>query len=169
MKKRYISFYCIILMVFCQVLLGAPVGAISDSQRSNIVNRCDTLKDNLRVMQRNDSRARVYLGRYYENILNKFMVPLNMRLVENNLSTNALIDNQNDFVRTRTNFIIDYIEYQKTLESLVATDCRTEPEKFYELLEQARVKRGIVAEDAARLKSLAVDNLELVREMRIRL
>lgn len=172
MKKRYVSFYCIMLVVFCQVLMGlagVEAKAMTDEQRSALVLHCDAIHDSLKVLQRNDSRTRVYLGRYYETILNKLITPLNVRLVENSLSTNALIDNQNNFAKTRTNFIIDYIEYQKDLENLVTLDCRVEPEKFYELLVQTRTKRKIVAEDTKRLRALAASNLELVGEMRKKL
>ena len=146
------------------MLLVARVKAIeiSDEQKDVIVARCDAIKNDLKNLQHRDSRARVYLGRYYENILNKFITPLNVRLVENNLADSGLISNQDNFAKTRTNFIIDYIEYQKVLENLVVTDCREEPAKFYERLENARLKRGIVSKDVSKLRALAEEQINLV-------
>lgn len=132
-----------------------------------IQDRCDAIHEELKVLQRNDSRARVYLGRYYETILNRFITPLNVRLVENNLSSTSFINNQNDFNKARTNFMIDYVEYQKGLEDLVATDCKENPEQFYEKLVDVRTKRATVADDTARLRKLAGRHLDLVKELKV--
>ncbi|MBR2710646.1 hypothetical protein IKF02_03415 [Candidatus Saccharibacteria bacterium] len=148
------------MIVLVASLVALPVFAISDSQEKAIVDHCDSLRDSLKSVQRDDSRARVYLGRYYENILNKFITPLNVRLVENNLSNSELISNQNDFAKTRTNFMIDYVEYQKELEDLVATNCKEEPGLFYEKLVSTRKKRELVAKDADKLRSLALNQID---------
>lgn len=175
MKKIRLSFYYIILFVFLQVLVcltGVVVRAegeetgITDEQRSVIVNHCDTMKDNLKALQRTDSRARVYLGRYYETILSSFITPLNLRLVENNISNTKLLDNQTNFVTQRGNFTNDYIIYQQALEDLVNTNCKTEPEKFYEKLVVARERRAIVNKDVLKLKSLTDEQKKLVEELK---
>ncbi len=164
MKKKQISFYCIILMLFCQYIGGFPgVNAISEEQKTAIVSRCDTIKEDLKIVQHSDSRARVYLGRYYETILNKFITPLNVRLVENNLFNSDLMNNQNVFTDKRAEFMEDFISYQKTLDELVAVDCKNEPEKFYETLMSARKKRKTVAEDVKKLNSLANKQIGLVK------
>ena len=92
-----------------------------------------------------------------------------MRLVENNLSNADLISNQNDFAKTRTNFMIDYVEYQKDLEDLVATNCKESPEVFYEKLVKTREKRGLVAKDAAKLRKLALEQVEDLRVLEAKL
>ena len=120
---------------------------ITSEQKTTIVDHCDTMKDNLKSLQRTDSRARVYLGRYYETILTDFITPLNIRLVENNISDAKLLDNQTNFAAKRSVFNYDYISYQQSLEELVNTNCKTEPEKFYEKLVITREKRKIVKKD----------------------
>ena len=70
--------------------------------------------------------------------------------MENNLSTTAFINNQNSYVTIRQNFVIDFIEYQKALENLVAMDCKTEPVEFYEKLESVRGKRKMVKRSSIR-------------------
>lgn len=157
------------MIVLVASLVALPVFAISDSQEKTIVDHCDSLRDSLKSVQRDDSRARVYLGRYYENILNKFITPLNVRLVENNLSNSELISNQNDFAKTRTNFMIDYVEYQRELEDLVATNCKEEPESFYEKLVSTRKKRELVAKDADKLRSLALNQIDDLKVLESRL
>lgn len=169
MKKKYISFHYIILFMFLQVLgclTGVNVHAeITPEQKDVIVNHCDTIKDNLKTLQRTDSRARVYLGRYYETILTNFIMPLNLRLVENNISNPLLIENQTNFAVRRTNFINDYITYQQALEDLVNTNCKAEPEKFYEKLVTAREKRKTVNKDVTKLKNLTTEQRRLVEEL----
>ena len=139
---------------------------ITTEQRSTIVDHCDAMKDSVKSLQRTDSRARVYLGRYYETILTSFMTPLNVRLVENNISNTKLLDNQTNFAARRTRFVNNYITYQQALEDLVNTNCKTEPEKFYEKLVVAREKREIVNHDAQRLKEMAETQVKLVEELK---
>ena len=144
------------------VLMSMPAGAISAAQKDAIVSHCETIREELRDLQHADSRARVYLGRHYETILTKFITPLNVRLTENMLSTDSFVNNQNGFVKARTTFTIDFIAYQKGLEELVAMNCKTEPEKFYEKLLTVREKRQIVASDTVRIKKLISEQMTLV-------
>ena len=175
MMKRYLSFYYVILFVFLQVFgcfVGIQVHAegeevqITNEQRSVIMDHCDTIKDNLKSLQRTDSRARVYLGRYYETILTNFITPLNLRLVENNISNTKLLENQTNFVAKRTDFTNDYIIYQQALEELVNVDCKAEPEKFYEKLLVAREKRKIVNKDVSKLRAFTSEQQKLVEGLK---
>ena len=158
-----------ILVAFVGIFVVATTSVkaieLSDEQEEAIVTHCDTIKENLKNLQHRDSRARVYLGRHYEIILNKFITPLNVRMVENNLIDDDLINSQTIFSKTRTNFIIDYIEYQKVLENLVSMDCKNEPAKFYGKLEEARLKRSVVSKDVVKLRTLAGEQIELVNAL----
>ena len=170
MKKKRISLYYITLMVFCQLCLGfTPVAAISEAQKNAIFDHCEAIVDNLKDLQRSDSRARVYLGRYYETVLTKFIMPLNLRLVENNLPGTELINNQNDFNKTRADFVANYVEYQRSLEELVAFDCKAEPEGFYKKLVEVREKRAVVAGETTRLRKLAGEQMNLVKTLEAKL
>ncbi|MBQ3293373.1 hypothetical protein IJG93_03710 [Candidatus Saccharibacteria bacterium] len=139
---------------------------ITAEQKTTIVDHCDAMKDSLKSLQRTDSRARVYLGRYYETILSNFITPLNIRLVENNISNTKLLDNQTNFAARRTNFNDDYISYQQSLEELVNINCKSEPEKFYEKLLVTREKRKIVKKDVSKMRGLTDEQKKLVEELR---
>lgn len=176
MKKKCISSYYIIFFVFLQVsviLTGVRVWAegeqteslITAEQKTVIVDHCDAMKDSLKSLQRTDSRARVYLGRYYETILTNFITPLNIRLVENNVSDSKLLDNQTNFATRRTDFNNDYISYQQSLEELVNVDCKVEPEKFYEKLVTTREKRKIVKKDVTKMRELTDEQKKLVEAL----
>ncbi len=165
MKKR-MRFLMIVIVSFVWFGFARPVLAISESQKTAIVENCEVIRENLKTVQHQDSRTRVYLGRYYETILSKYITPLNVRLVENTMINSDLMDNQDSFSRTRNSFIIDFIEYQKGLEDLVATDCRVEPEIFYNKLVKVRERRKVVESDTVVLKELIMTQLNLVKGLR---
>ena len=146
--------------------MAVPVGAITKEQESAISTNCDEIREQLRAVQKNDARARVYLGGRYETILSKFIVPLNVRLVENNLSNADLVENQNDFAETKAIFNNDYINYQQGLEELVLMDCKSEPAAFYEKLEKVRQKRKIVEQDVLKMRTLVSQHTQMVMELR---
>ena len=171
MKKKALSFYCITLMLFCQILLCCDAaGALSENGSSAISDNCDQVKTLLRNVQHSDSRTRVYIGGYYEKFLSKFIKPLNLRLVNNNVEpsdvTNNLISNQNSFATAQINFKDDFIEYQKSLEELINSDCKSHPQDFYNLLVTVREKRQTMVSDIAKATELIQKHVELVRQLK---
>lgn len=165
MKKKSISFYYITLLMFLQVF--APnVMAITEVQSAAIVKNCDTIKDNLKKVQKEDARIRVYLGGYYETILSKFIMPLNVRLVENNLSSAGLVENQNKFAASKVVFANDFVTYQQKLEELVGMDCKQKPEEFYDSLVVVRQKRRIMVQDVLKMRALISEHLRLVEGLK---
>ena len=161
--KRFLMAFGIVM----GLSLGAvPVSAISEEQANAIHDRCDSIRSSLKSVQRVDSRTRVYLGGYYETILSDFVIPLNVRLVENSLAEVALTENQNNFATTKKAFNDDYISYQQGLEELVLMDCKTEMDKFYNKLEKVRQKRKIVEQDALRMGSLISEHVKLANRLK---
>lgn len=142
------------------------VYAISKSQENAISSHCEEIKENLKNLQKTDARARVYLGGYYESILTKFITPLNVRLVENNLSNAELVENQNNFADAKTLFSNDFISYQQNLEELVGTNCVDEPGNFYEKLVKVRQKRKIVEQDVLKLRGLISTHVKFVNQLK---
>lgn len=179
MRKLGKSIYCITFMLFCQValLFGAimtPVHAedaapasetepapLSDTRKNAIIGNCTAIHDSLLKLQKDDSHARVYLGGRYEKIISRFVTPLNTRLVENSLSTPEMVKNQNDLTKAKATFVSDFIDYQRKLETLVNTDCKTDPEKFYAQLLEVRSSRQTVSKDNAKVRSLISDHTKL--------
>ncbi|MBR2993777.1 hypothetical protein IKF43_00040 [Candidatus Saccharibacteria bacterium] len=167
MKKKSLIFYFIMLMLICQ---GVPwASAITEGQSAAIVDHCDTIREDLKKVQKEDARVRVYLGGYYETILTKFVTPLNVRLVENNLSSADLVENQNDFAAAKALFVNDFVTYQQGLEELVGMDCKKEPEKFYDNLRVVRQKRKVMTQDVLKIRSLTSAHIRLVEGLKGRL
>lgn len=146
--------------------LTLPALAISDVQKTSVADNCSAIKDNLKKVQKLDAKARVFLGGHYEAILNKYLTPLNVRLVENNISNVGLIENQNNFGKTKALFASDFINYQQGLEELIAMDCKNNPEGFYDKLVKVRQKRKVVEQDILKMRQMLSEQANLVKEMR---
>lgn len=161
MKK--IAFVVLVTLVS---FLSLPVMAISETQKDAVTRNCNAIRVKLKNLQKTDAKARVYLGGHYENVLSKYITPLNLRLVENNVSNVGLIENQNSFANTKNLFASDFINYQQDLEELITLDCKNNPEEFYDKLTIVRKKREIVEQDILRMKKLMSEQMNLVRETR---
>ena len=134
-----------------------PVAAISKTQETAISDHCSAIKEDLKNVQRADARARVYIGGRYETLLTDFVTPMNVWLVEKNMSRADLIESQNAIAEAKVNFVNDYVDYQQGLEQLVAMDCKTEPGRFYDKLVRVRQKRRKVEQDMQKM-SKALDD-----------
>lgn len=169
----------VLVCALCFCMAGGFVlnGVYADETQSEIpeeklklvADNCDSIKTNLRGIQKSDARARVYLGAYYEKILTKYMTALNVKLVENNTPNTDLIESQNKYAAAKTNFVEDYIVYQKMLEELLTVDCKSEPKKFYEDLVSVRKKQSVIVKDAAKLSNLLTEHKELVKKLEAKL
>ena len=162
MRKTIIVFIVMVL-AFLPVY---NVMAISEGQSNLIKNKCDSIQEDLKQLQVDDSRVRVYLGALYERVLTKYIVPLNVRLVENSISDVDFIENQNNFVAAKIAFVDDFVNYQRSLEELTLIDCKKNTESFYQKLTVVREKRAIMAKDVAKLSGLMTKQKSLVLSLR---
>ena len=169
MKKNRFCLYYIIFLMICLVGVVPGAMAIGEAQEMAIRDHCTAIKDDLKKVQKSDARTRVYLGGKYETILNKYVVPLNLRMVENNLPTTGLIESQNKIASAKTKFTDDYVSYQQKLEELVSMDCKAEPKEFYEKLEKVRQKRKTVEQDVEKLNGMLAEYMNQVSELKERL
>lgn len=157
-----------LILICCMVigLMSFPAMAISATQKSSISNNCEKIKDNLRNVQKLDSRTRVFFGSHYETILSKFVKPLNLRLVENDMSNSNLIDNQIELAAAKEKYSADFVSYQQDLEDLISMDCAAEPNEFYEKLVTVRTKRAKMVSDLSKMKDLTMKNTQLVTKLK---
>ncbi len=168
MKTKHILAICFLITG----LLSAPVFAEttevkpSSAQAVAIKENCATIRQNLKNLQHTDSRARTYFGAIYETFASKYLKPLNLRLINNDLSSPELSKLQTTFATTRTDFSNDFIDYSKSLEELIVTDCRLEPETFYQRLVKTRTKRSAVAKDVKALNKLLVESVKSVEKLK---
>lgn len=126
---------------------------LTDEQSATLSASCGAIRENLKNLQRIDARTRTFFGSIYETVASKYLKPLNLRLVNNDLSNPDLFALQTSLATARIDFSDDYIQYSKSLEDLIAIDCRLEPAKFYKKLLDTREKRATVSADVKILNS----------------
>lgn len=139
---------------------------LSQEKSSAISNSCSSIRQSLKNLQRADSHARTYFGAIYETVFSKYLKPLNLRLVNNDLSNPDLSNLQTSFAAKRTTFSEDFITYSKSLEELIAIDCRLDPDSFYQKLLETREKRAKVASDVKNLNQLMTDSVKLTEKLK---
>lgn len=159
----------IILALLIAVSFSCPVAAISDEQSNAIVQNCNQIKQSLTKLQHADSRTRTYLGSAYEAISGRFITPLNLRLIRNNIPSAELFRIQNEFAAAQADFRNKYVDYMRELESLIAFDCKTHPEDFYNLLTSVRNKREELRSATKKISDLADQQYKAVAELRVTL
>ncbi len=131
---------------------------LSEAQRGAISQNCATIKQSLRNLQKADIRTRTYLGSTYETVFNDFILPLNRRLLENNIVPFSGI--QSDFSTEQAAFRSAYTTYMRSLETLIATDCQTKPDAFYDQLLKVRAERADLRLATERLNDLTSEQYQ---------
>lgn len=160
--KRFLTVIAILVMG----LTVLPVSALDDAQKTAISDNCALIKESLKNTQRADARARVFFGGKFETILSKFITPLNVKLVEKNITNLGLIENQSNFAAAKTTFSDNFIKYQQVLEELVGINCENEPDNFYKKLVEVRGYRKKVEQDITKVKKVILENIKLVTELK---
>lgn len=143
--------------------------SLTESKSQAIVQNCSNIKQSLIQLQRADSRTRTYLGSAYEAISGRFITPLNLRLVKNNLPSAELFQIQNEFVAHQNHFRDTYVDYMRELESLIAIDCSAHPQEFYDKLETVRHKRADLHQITQDISKLVDKQYKTVEEIRVQL
>ncbi len=153
--------------IIVSMLFSTPADGLSEQQRGAISQNCSTIKQSLSQLQRVDAKTRNYLGTTYETLANKFIVPLNLRLVKNNRATLPHI--QSDFSLKQSEFRSTYTEYMREMETLIDHDCQKLPDEFYSQLEVVRKKRSDLRKITEELSQLAEEQYASVLDLRQKL
>ena len=167
MKSKALIFSAFLALVLVTPVFAADESAnLSKEQSAKISTNCASIRQDLKNLQRADSRARTYFGAIYETVASKFLKPLNLRLVNNDLTSSELSKLQISLATARTDFHDDFITYSKSLEELIAIDCRLDPEGFYKKLLETREKRTEVADDVKTLNGLLTTSVKHVEKLK---
>ena len=143
----------------------AEESKLSEEKRGLISQNCGTIRQSLKNLQRSDSRARTYFGAIYETVSSEYLTPLNIRLVKDDMSSVSLINAQSKLADLRTKFSDNFINYSKSLEELIAHDCRLDPDGFYDKLVSTRKKREKVAEDMNSINELLISSYKSAEKL----
>ena len=170
MKKTFnfpalVAAIALTAIISASVFHVAPARAVSDEKLDNIRDNCSFIKQSLKRLQNSDKNTRVALGHSYQTILTNFITPLNVRLVKNNSFNSTLADSQTNFVLARDDFNQKYFDYSKDLESLIGSNCQSDPEIFYEKLAETRKKRALVATSTKNLRDALDAHIKEVEKL----
>ena len=145
LKWLFLGLICSALL---SLLVALPAEGLTDLQRGAISQNCGSIQQTTT----------------YETIANHFIVPLNLRLVKNNRPTLASL--QTEYIAAQSIFKTSYTTYMRELEQLIATDCRTAPDDFYDQLVTTRSARSVLSDAALELNGLAEDQYQAVLDLR---
>lgn len=162
------SLCCLLTLIIISVAFSCPVSAIklTPEQSEAVSQNCSNIKQSLSKLEYADLRTRTYLGSAYEAIAGRFITPLNLRLVKNGLPSTELFKIQNDFTSAQAEFRDGYVSYMKEMEVLVAVDCTTNPQGFYDHLEVVRERRKDLQATTKKLLDLALAQYRAVFDLR---
>ena len=144
----------IVLIVNILVVPMAYAEDISEEKEGSISMGCLSIKETLKKLQKQDSRMRIYLGSKYEIVISNFMTNLNLRLIKNNIAAEEFTGLQTTFSSERERFKADFTGYSQSLESLIAIDCQSEAQRFYDQLIDVREKRADIQASYNRLNDV---------------
>ena len=134
------------------------IGAISQN--------CSIIRERLRRIESAGAKSRVYLGTQYESIYSGLMSNFSLRLMRNGIANQDIADQQASFASERERFRNDFIGYSQELQTLIAMDCRNEPEKFYKQLEKTRTKRDDIAKSINRMNEIIAKHRRSIMDIR---
>jgi len=164
MKKFLLTSLAIALSA--ATITSPSYAQISEDQAGLISMTCGSIQLQLKNLQKADSKMRVYLGSKYEIALTNLMTNLNLRLVKNDLPSPDLAQSQTTFSSERDFFRTAFTNYAKSLDTLIASDCRTDPYGFHAKLENTRAKRETVRQSYLRLKDTLINHRAIITDMR---
>jgi len=162
MKKFLISIAVIALASNLTAAPNTSAAEISEEKAGVISMTCGSIQLQLKNLQKADSRVRVFLGSKYEFVLTNLMTNLNLRLIRNDLASPPLAASQSTFSSERDFFKTSFTDYAKSLDTLIAIDCRSNPYNFYNQLEVTRGKREIVRQSYLRLKDVLSEHRAII-------
>ena len=128
--------------------------APTEDQLDTISNSCQTLKQNLKTVQRADSRTRSYLGTVYQTLLTNYITPLNLSLVKHNRPSTTITRLYSDILDARADFADRFTSYSQSFEELLYVDCKSDPTNFYNKLESVRKSRAALNASTKHLRTL---------------
>lgn len=151
----------IIFTAFLLALPTVPVFAeeekLSEEKLGAISQYCETTRQTLKSIQKSDTKVRTSLGPTFERLQTKFITPLNVSLVNQNFSVPEFIAAQAEFANLKSSFNKNFTSYSLSLDELISTDCKNNPESFYEKLKVVRAKRETLYYDIISIKEILED------------
>ncbi|MGV9001420.1 MAG: hypothetical protein ACOH18_00465 [Candidatus Saccharimonadaceae bacterium] len=159
---RRIFFVAILSLLSIGVLAsinGASAKAedLTPEQVQQIKANCVSIKNSLNQLHASDALLRVNRGQVYESVASRLMDNFNSRLGINSLDNKAMTTVTTNYRSELNNFRSDYIAYEQKLSAALRVDCVSQPNSFYDTVQEARKLRATVNSDVLKLHRLIDD------------
>jgi hypothetical protein len=132
---------------------------LSEQKQQTIASNCQSAQVALQQIEYNDAATRVNRGQGYEQLLNTYMIPMNIRVTSSTdhaLMLATLTNITARYQQSLKNFKKHYEEYDDMISKLIQQkSCANDPESFYNLLNEIRKKRTLLIEDITGLDQIA--------------
>lgn len=154
------------------VLVAAPIAqaqqvALTDEQLAKIQANCVTIKSSLSQLHASDALLRVNRGQMYESMASKLMDNFNNRLSSNRLDARATNTVTNSYRALLDTFRQDYKVYEQKLSEAIRIDCTKEPQRFHNIVTEARTLRATVHSDVQKLHRSIDDYRNAVTDFKL--
>ena len=157
-KITLLAIAAVATVVATKLAVEANANAVEDTVPSEridtISSSCQALKQNLKTIQRTDSRTRSYLGSVYQALLVDYITPLNLSLVKHNRPSTTITRLYSDILDARSDFADKFTAYSQSFEELLNIDCQNNPGVFYDKLESVRKDRATLNSATKHLRTL---------------
>lgn len=154
MAKRLLTI-ALIMLASSAMLFALPprTNALTLTPQSldAIRQRCVTTQSELALLHSNDTLLRVNQGQRYESLMSRLMSPMNSRLVLNRYDAGTFVAITAEYDKKLTNFRKSWVEYENRLQQTFTSNCRENPEKFYNDIQAVRLLRQTLRENVVTL------------------
>lgn len=160
--------FALVSAVVLTATMVNPVSAktLGEEQKGLISTNCASIKLQLQNVEKYGSKSRQHIGAQYESLLTNLIMNLNLRLVKNNRSNGEIADQQSRLSSERETFKSKFTDYSRDLESLKNTDCKSDPQQFYDKLRTVRDKRNEISSSMQRIREIIGQHRESVMKLR---
>lgn len=156
MSKRLIAVAIVSLASLAMLFFTQPRAAaltLTPEALDAIRQRCVTTQSELALLHSNDTLLRVNQGQRYESLMSRLMSPMNSRLVLNRYDAEGFVRITNQYEKKLTTFRSNWVAYEKRLQQTFSSNCRDDPEKFYNDIQTVRSLRKTLRQNVVDLNN----------------
>lgn len=130
---------------------------MTDAMVAHIRDVCVQSQASLSRLHASDALLRVNQGQALESISTRLMTPFNSRMALNQLDSGTMASITSGFVDQLDKFRTDYQAYEEVMNRATQMDCVKQPVAFYDAVNEARTKRGVVHERMVAMQKAITD------------
>ncbi len=147
--SNFFVFLCGLVLVVC-----SPSSVFAqDAKTDLVVAQCSQLHTNLKELEARDLVSRTNMGREYENI-DKQISAFTERVQNNNYNNQSFLDLQTQYKSAVNQFRAAYVQYDDSINELIAIDCQSKPSDFLTTLDKTKTLRTAVNDKVTSVSSI---------------